>query len=190
MLLRTFFTLFFSAILLQGICQDEYREEYKAKTREEFPNSEQAFFEPEEKFNVLASYRLRKKGKVISVPTSADKIKSYREFAVVTFRLEGKKYTLMVYQPVPVMPLYRNHLFLPIKDLTAPAETYGGGRYMDLSTSDFQNGKVRIDFNRLYNPYCAFSEGWNCPIPPKENHLNVRIEAGEKLPLKTEYDHH
>lgn len=193
MLLRPVFTLFLGCLCLHGFCQNDllkFREEYKAKTLEQFPNSEQAFFEPDEKFNVPASYRLLKKGKVISVPTSGTKIKDYREYAEVTFRLDGKKYKFTVYQSVPVLPLYRDHLFLPLKDLTAPAETYGGGRYMDLSTADFRDGNVRIDFNRLYNPYCAFSDGWNCPIPPKGNHLNLRIEAGEKLPLKTEYDHH
>lgn len=189
--LRSLLTWLFAGLFFQGFSQtDPFREQYKAKTLKEFPNSEQAFFESNEKFNITASYRLLKKGKVIAVPTSADKIKEYREYAEIKFRIDGRKYRLMVYQPVPVSPLYRNHLFLPLKDLTAPAETYGGGRYMDLNTADFRNGKVQIDFNRLYNPYCAFSDGWNCPIPPKENHLNLRIEAGEKLPLKTEYDHH
>ncbi|MDT4861334.1 hypothetical protein FQZ97_959360 [compost metagenome] len=193
MLLRSVLTLFFGGIFLHGFCQDDllkFRGEYRAKTLEQYPNSEQAFFEPSEKFNIQASYRLQKKGKVISVPTSGTKIKDYREYAKVTFRVDGKKYTLMVYQPVPVLPLYRDYLFLPLKDLTAPTETYGGGRYMDLSAADFRNGRVTLDLNKLYNPYCAFSDGWNCPIPPKGNHLNLRIEAGEKLPLKTEYDHH
>ncbi|MCD8540110.1 MAG: DUF1684 domain-containing protein [Leadbetterella sp.] len=193
MRLRSVFTWLFCSLHFCGFCQDDlskYREEYQAKTLEQFPNSAQAFFEPAEKFDIRASYRLLKKGKVISVPTSGTKIKDYREYAEVTFRLDGKKHKFTVYQPVPVLPLYKNHLFLPLKDLTAPAETYGGGRYMDLSTGDFRDGKVRINFNRLYNPYCAFSDGWNCPIPPKGNHLNLRIEAGEKLPLKTEYDQH
>lgn len=193
MLLRSVLTLFFTGIYLCGLCQDDllrHRNAYKIKTLEEFPNTEQSFYEPDEKFNIQATYRVLKKGKVISVPTSGTKVKDYREYAEVKFRLDGKKHRLMIYQPVPVLPLYRNHLFLPMKDLTAPAETYGGGRYMDLSITDFVNGKVKLDFNRLYNPYCAFSDGWNCPVPPKENHLNLRIEAGEKLPLKTEYDHH
>jgi uncharacterized protein (DUF1684 family) len=52
-----------------------------------------------------------------------------------------------------------------------------------MGVADFKDGKVVMDFNKAYNPYCAFSDGWNCPIPPKENHLQVRIEAGEKVPL-------
>ena len=190
MFLRPVLTFLFGVIFFSGFSQDDllvFREEYKARTSEEFPNTQQAFFEPNEKFIIEASYRLEKKRKVISVPTSSDRIKSYREYATVTFRFDGKKHKLMIYQPVPaVSPL----LFLPLKDLTAPTETYGGGRYMDLAGSDFRNGKIRLDFNRLYNPYCAFSDGWSCPVPPEENHLNMRIEAGEKLPLKTEYDSH
>ena len=44
-----------------------------------------------------------------------------------------------------------------------------------------KDGKVTIDFNRCYNPWCAFSDGYNCPVPPKENHFEVKIEAGEKM---------
>jgi hypothetical protein len=78
------------------------------------------------------------------------------------------------------MPEYRDYLFLPFKDATSGQETYGGGRYLDLRTGDIQNGQVMLDFNRSYNPYCAFKEGYPCPIPPKNNVLSVSIEAGEK----------
>lgn len=194
MILRYIFVLLLSVLTLPGWAQNylsdikKFREEYKEKSLKQFPNSEQAFFSPDEKFNLMATYKLKKKGKIISVPTSGTKIKDYREYAQVKIKMDGKTHSFIVYQPVPVLPLYKDHLFLPIKDLSAPAETYGGGRYMDLKLSDFKDGKINIDFNKLYNPYCAFSDGWNCPIPPKNNHLNLRIEAGEKLPLKTEYD--
>lgn len=190
MFVRSVLTLFFGIIFIGGFAQEDLREAYKAKTREQFPNSIQDFFDIDAKYNVEASYRLKKKGKIIAVPTSADQIKNYREYAEVSFRIDGRKHRLMVYQSVPPLPLYKDHIFLPLKDLTAPAETYGGGRYMDLSLNDFKGGKVRLDFNRLYNPYCAFSDGWSCPIPPQKNHLTFRLEAGEKLPLKTEYDVH
>jgi uncharacterized protein (DUF1684 family) len=194
MISRYLFALLLCILTLPGWAQNylsdigKFREEYKEKSLKQFPNSEQAFFSPDQKFNLTATYKLKKKGKIISVPTSGTKIKDYREYAQVKFKIDGKTHSFIVYQPVPVLPLYKDHLFLPVKDLTAPAETYGGGRYMDLKLTDFKDGKVNIDFNKLYNPYCAFSDGWNCPIPPKNNHLNLRIEAGEKLPLKTEYD--
>lgn len=165
-----------------------YRINYERDVLKEFPNSELDFFEPNPNLNITAKYKLKRRGKIISIPTSGVKIKDYKEYALVKFKIDNKKYNLMIYQPVPVNPEYKDHLFLLMTDLTAPLDTYGGGRYMDLKIDDFKTGKVNIDFNKLYNPYCVFSAGWNCPIPPKRNRLNVSIEAGEKIPLRTEYD--
>jgi uncharacterized protein (DUF1684 family) len=71
-------------------------------------------------------------------------------------------------------------LFVPFKDRTNYDATYGGGRYIDLSTKDIVNGRILLDFNKCYNPYCAFADGFNCPIPPDENSLPIEIAAGEK----------
>jgi uncharacterized protein len=76
--------------------------------------------------------------------------------------------------------LYKNNLFLPFKDHTNGEESYGGGRYINLYTTDIQDGKIEIDLNTCYNPWCAYSDGYNCPIPPKENHLEMEVRAGEK----------
>ena len=78
------------------------------------------------------------------------------------------------------IPHYRDYLFIPFKDLTNGKESYGGGRYIDLRMRQLDKDKVILDFNKSYNPYCAFSEEYSCPIPPKENHLTIAIEAGEK----------
>jgi uncharacterized protein (DUF1684 family) len=71
--------------------------------------------------------------------------------------------------------------FIPFKDKTAPTETYGGGRYLDLPLKNAKNNQLRVDFNLAYNPFCAYNEDFACPIPPAENTLPIRIEAGEKL---------
>lgn len=71
--------------------------------------------------------------------------------------------------------------FLPFKDKTAPTETYGGGRYLDLPLKNAKNNQLRVDFNLAYNPFCAYNTDFACPIPPAENTLPIRIEAGEKL---------
>jgi uncharacterized protein (DUF1684 family) len=71
--------------------------------------------------------------------------------------------------------------FLPFKDKTAPTETYGGGRYLDLPLKNAKNNRLRVDFNLAYNPFCAYNTDFACPIPPVENTLPIRIEAGEKL---------
>ncbi len=76
---------------------------------------------------------------------------------------------------------YKDQLFLPFTDLTSGEESYAAGRYIDLIFDDILDNKVIIDFNKAYNPYCAYVSGkYNCPIPPRENSLNVAILAGEK----------
>lgn len=73
------------------------------------------------------------------------------------------------------------NFFLPFKDKTAPTETYGGGRFLDLPLTNVKNNRLRVDFNLAYNPYCAYNEDFACPIPTAENTLPIRIEAGEKI---------
>jgi len=69
-------------------------------------------------------------------------------------------------------------VFVPFKDLTNGSETYGGGRYLD---APLENGTLTLDFNLAYSPFCAFGDGWTCPLPPRANWLSVKIRAGEKL---------
>jgi uncharacterized protein len=92
----------------------------------------------------------------------------------VIFRLRGQEYRL---RPVLDDPGSKS-LFFIFRDQTSQKETYGAGRFLD--TDAPQNGAVVLDFNKAYNPPCAFTPYATCPLPPKENHLAVRIEAGEK----------
>ena len=92
----------------------------------------------------------------------------------VVFRLHGQEYRL---RPVLDDPGSKS-LFFIFRDLTSQKETYGAGRFLD--TGPPQDGKVVLDFNKAYNPPCAFTPYATCPLPPKENRLAVRIEAGEK----------
>jgi uncharacterized protein (DUF1684 family) len=75
---------------------------------------------------------------------------------------------------------YKDYLFLPFTDLTNGNETYGSGRYIDLRIPERET--IIIDFNKAYNPYCAYNYGYACPIPPKENKLKVEIRAGVMAP--------
>jgi hypothetical protein len=74
---------------------------------------------------------------------------------------------------------YKNYLFIPFTDVTNGTDTYEGGRYIDISTSDIRDNKLTLDFNKAYNPYCCYTNGYNCPIPPKENELTIAVNAGE-----------
>ena len=113
--------------------------------------------------------------------------KTFRVYGVLHFTINDTAVSLNIYQSQNLMNTdeYKNHLFLPFTDLSSGEETYAAGRYIDMSTADIINNKVVIDFNKAYNPYCAYVSGkYNCPIPPKENQLPVMIAAGEKTFVK------
>lgn len=168
---------------------EKHREEYKA---EFLKNSSSPlkiedfeylrFYEPNEKFKVVCEFVATKQGKPFEIPTSSGQTTTYTKFGELRFEIDGKAYKLAVYQSLSLrrMPQYRDYLFIPFKDLTNGKESYGGGRYLDLRMKEIEGDKIYLDFNKAYNPYCAFSAGYSCPIPPKENHLKVAIEAGEK----------
>ncbi len=69
-------------------------------------------------------------------------------------------------------------LFVPFRDATGMTETYPAGRYVE--AEPYGEGRWLLDFNRAYNPYCAYNDAWRCPLPPRENWLDVEISAGEK----------
>lgn len=140
------------------------------------------FYEPDTIYRVKCQFKVKKDPSTFKIPTVDGKQKEYFKYGVLSFEINGKKLILNVYRSLSLMnnPKYRNYLFIPFKDQTSGKETYGGGRYLDLQTTDIQGDSVILDFNKAYNPYCAFSSGFSCPIPPKENHLKARIEAGEK----------
>ncbi len=95
------------------------------------------------------------------------------KYGVVRFTVNGQPQTLHLYQSAE-----HDSLFLPFMDETTGHETYGSGRYLDAQERD--DDTLELDFNLSYNPYCAYNEQWTCPIPPRENRLTVRIEAGER----------
>jgi uncharacterized protein (DUF1684 family) len=127
--------------------------------------------------------RLTPEAKQFEMPTHSGKTKLYRQYGLLTFKVKNKACSLQVFQSQTLIKdtKYKDHLFVPFTDLTTYEQTYGGGRYIDLSLAEVQAGKIIIDFNKAYNPYCAYAEGYNCPIPPRENRLPVAIKAGEKL---------
>lgn len=140
------------------------------------------YYEPDSTYRVQAAVELLINEQPFRIPTSDGTSKEYVRYAKAGFRLEGKPVELMLYRSLALFAdsAYRNHLFLPFTDETNGPETYGGGRYIDLSTTDIQRGQLVIDFNDAYNPYCAYSGGYRCPVPPAENNLSIAIRAGEK----------
>lgn len=139
------------------------------------------FFPINEHFITEAVIKSINNDAIIAMPTSSGKTKYYKEYGILNFILEGKSCELKVYQSDPPIEGYEQSLFLPFRDLTNGKTSYGNGRYIDLEIDDIKNGKLILDFNRAYNPYCAYSHSYNCPITPYTNSLNVAVEAGVSL---------
>lgn len=108
----------------------------------------------------------------VQMQTTTGDLQIYKRFGKIRFPVDGKDEELTVFAS--------NHgFFLPFVDAQAGRETYGAGRYLDPPM--LPNGKLLVDFNLAYNPYCAYNEIYSCPLPPAENRLNVAIQAGEKI---------
>ena len=109
----------------------------------------------------------------LTFQTSSGDEQLYYRLGTVSFEVDGQPAQLTIYQSDD-----HDELFLPFRDATSGSETYGAGRYLEpeLHPTD----QLEVDFNLAYNPFCAFSEDYSCPLPPFENHLKVAIRAGER----------
>ncbi|WP_026998829.1 DUF1684 domain-containing protein [Eisenibacter elegans] len=115
--------------------------------------------------------------KPISIQMTGGKAEQLFHFATISFEYEGKQYTLEAYKHK-----HRDKTaFIPFQDKTSGRETYGGGRYLDAPISPAEKW-IDLDFNEAYLPYCAYNSQYACPIPPRENRLQIAIKAGERLP--------
>ena len=138
------------------------------------------FFSINEKYIVEATFIRTKKEKPFGMKTTTSRTPLYKKYGELHFEIDGKALKLNVYQNVDLnkKPGYEDYLFLPFSDLTCGKESYIGGRYVDMK---IQKGKTWIiDFNKAYNPYCAYNYEYSCPIVPLENDLNIEILAGVK----------
>jgi uncharacterized protein (DUF1684 family) len=121
----------------------------------------------------IERYSIEPKPIYANLPTSKGREKKYVKYARFKFRMSGKEVALQIYRP-----LGGGELFLPFKDKTSEKETYPHGRYLFIEP--MPGGKVLIDFNRAYNPFCAYNEKYTCSFAPEENRLDILIRAGEK----------
>ena len=142
-----------------------------------------SFFPADRSYCVWAAFTPTPGGKTFLVPTHSGKQKPFRDYGTLAFSIHDTAYTLHLYQSVDLVggAAGNAYLFLPFNDFTNYESTYGGGRYIDLSVSDIKDNGVVLDFNKCYNPYCAYADGFSCPIPPSENYLKKYIVAGEKV---------
>jgi uncharacterized protein (DUF1684 family) len=110
---------------------------------------------------------------VIQMQTSTGEVQNHTRFGKIRFKMADQEVELTLYKDP-------HGFFLPFTDSLAGKETYGAGRYLEPKA--LLNGKVLVDFNYAYNPYCAYNDLYSCPLTPWENRLKVPIDAGEKLP--------
>jgi uncharacterized protein len=139
------------------------------------------YFKLDPSFKVRAEFVRTPHEKKFNMPTSSGITKVYLKYGELTFKLGHTEYKLGVYQSEELAQTekYKNFLLIPFTDETNGKETYGGGRYIDFQIPS--SDEVTLDFNLAYNPSCAYSSRFNCPIPPRQNRLSTKIKAGEKV---------
>jgi len=141
------------------------------------------FYPIDSNFRIHARFEYIRQPQWFTMETSGMQKQIYRTYGKLTFRLHDTLIKLNVYQSQRLMEQeeYRDYLFLPFTDHTNGEGSYEIGRYIDLRFTDIHDNEVVLDFNKAYNPYCAYIEGrFNCPIPPSENFIPMAITAGEK----------
>jgi hypothetical protein len=116
----------------------------------------------------------------VAVETTTGDKRHYSRYGRFTFTVDEQEASLTVYDSP-------YGYFLPFIDVNAGKETYRHGRYLE--PEELPDGKLHVDFNQAYNPFCAYGSGWSCLITPAENHLKVAIRAGEKLPVGDWVEH-
>lgn len=150
-------------------------------TEEDFADFKELQFYPIDlKFRVEADFVRTPDEKPFLMPTTTERLPEYVKYGEAYFVIDGDQLKLNLYQSATPYeePGYEDYLFLPFTDLTSGDGSYGGGRFLDAKIPE--GNTIVLDFNRAYNPYCAYNKKYSCPIPPKENDLLVRIEAGVK----------
>ena len=127
-------------------------------------------------FNLIFRVKLIRESRPeqVGIQATGGEMRPAIKYGKFEFEIDGKRLTLHVYKMIGDG---ENELFLPFTDETCGNTSYSGGRYIDLREDD--SGEYTLDFNYAYNPYCAYNHDFSCPIVPAENHLDVKIDAGE-----------
>jgi len=135
------------------------------------------YFAPDLKYRIAASLTPVKEKNVIVLHTNGGEEEHYLPYAYADFDLNNRNNKLLILEIMDGEN--RGTLFLAFGDETSARETYGAGRYLDVKKVP-GSSTITLDFNKAYNPYCAYSDAYSCPMPPKENLLQIPILAGEK----------
>lgn len=165
--------------------QQQLNDEFKDRTKSPLDPKDFKKFKGLPFFPVSLAHRVVARLEVtpgadfFKMKTTTSRLPDYRVYGYVVFSLLGKNFRMPVYQSQDLMkePEYTNYLFFPFTDLTNGKQTYPGGRYIELRIPE-EGQDIIIDFNKAYNPYCAYSHRFSCPIVPAENYMDVEVLAG------------
>ncbi|UII34056.1 DUF1684 domain-containing protein [Fulvivirga ulvae] len=176
----------------EGLIQEI--EQYHKELNEEFSNPEESpltdsdlkaftsldFFPIDLKYRVEARFVRTLGQKPFKMATTTTRSPIYEKYGEAHFELDGEKFVLEIFQSHELRETeeYKDYLFLPFTDLTNGEETYGGGRYLGLTIPEADS--IILDFNKAYNPYCAYNKKYSCPIVPRQNRVRTKVLAGVK----------
>jgi len=189
--MKTFFVLTFS-LGLSAACFSQsssysdslkvFRDDYIKNHEIVKDKSHLKFFNIDNSYRVVCRFEKTENAKWFAMSTSSGAKDIHRKYGTLHFTIHDTALTLTVYQSQSLLNTqqYKDYLFVPFTDATNGEETYAGGRYIDMVMGDIKDNQCIVDFNKAYNPYCAYTDGYSCPIPPMENHLLISIRAGEK----------
>lgn len=135
------------------------------------------YYQPDAGYNVPAALKLADDRPVFEIPTSTGTLRKMQLVGTLQFTFQGQPQSLGAFVEDGQQIV---NLFVPFADMTTGSETYSAGRYLDIHPT--ATGYYTIDFNRAYNPYCAYNATYDCPFPPPSNRLKMPIRAGEKAP--------
>jgi uncharacterized protein (DUF1684 family) len=170
---------------VQGVEQwQSARNKAFSESDDPIPAARQKIFLPlryytvDQRFAVPAQLQVADSRVTVEMPTSTGTIRRMELIGKLEFTLEGQRMSLGALVPEGTRQI--QDLFVPFADLTTGSETYKAGRYLDIPPTG--TGLYTIDFNRAYNPTCAYNDAYECPYPPPSNRLKIAIRAGEKAP--------
>lgn len=157
---------------------------FRSGTDSPLPESEKSqfkglnYYPPDPALRFLAKLNRYQIPQTVKIGTNTGEIRTGIRYGYFDFKVGGRDCRLQVYRlddsPAEGVP----YLFVPFRDATSGSESYAAGRYIDLPENT--TGVYDLDFNRAYNPSCAYRSDFSCPIPPEENRLAVPIRAGER----------
>ncbi|PZR38322.1 MAG: hypothetical protein DI538_09955 [Azospira oryzae] len=168
--------------------QNELNNEYSDKSTSPLTSSDFRKFKQHDFFPIDTHYAievqlvLTPNTPFLPMEATGSVVNEYRSYAIVRFELNGKPCELTLYQSKSLMntPEYHDYLFLPFMDETSGNESYGGGRYLEVRIPK-EGDTVLLNFNKAYNPYCAYSHKYSCPRVPANNSLPIAVKAGVRF---------